>query len=59
MSAVDDFRHYLAECPLIAIIRGVTPDDAETTARAIHEGGKETPSRTRTRIGQVRSALCK
>lgn len=39
MSAVDDFRHYLAECPLIAIIRGVTPDDAETTARAIHEGG--------------------
>lgn len=39
MSAVDDFRHYFAECPLIAIIRGVTPDDAETTARAIHEGG--------------------
>jgi len=33
------FRHYLDECPLIAIIRGVTPDDAEATADAIFEGG--------------------
>ena len=39
MSAADDFRRYFAECPLIAIIRGVTPDDAEATARAIFEGG--------------------
>ena len=39
MSAVEDFRRYFAECPLIAIIRGVTPDDAEPTAKAIFEGG--------------------
>jgi len=32
-------RRYLDECPLIAIIRGVTPDDAEATADAIFEGG--------------------
>jgi len=32
-------RHYLDECPLIAIIRGVTPDEAEATADAIFEGG--------------------
>jgi 2-dehydro-3-deoxyphosphogalactonate aldolase len=35
MSAVDDFRRYFAECPLVAIIRGVTPVDAEATAAAI------------------------
>ena len=39
MSAVDDFRRYFAECPLIAIIRGVTPADAEITAGAIYEAG--------------------
>ena len=30
---------YFAECPLVAIIRGVTPQDAEATAGAIFEGG--------------------
>ena len=39
MSALDDFRRYFAECPLVAIIRGVTPEDAEATARAIFDGG--------------------
>jgi 2-dehydro-3-deoxyphosphogalactonate aldolase len=39
MSAVEDFDRYFAECPLVAIIRGVTPEDAEATAAAIFEGG--------------------
>jgi 2-dehydro-3-deoxyphosphogalactonate aldolase len=39
MSAVDDFRRYFAECPLIAIIRGVTPADARDTAGALFEAG--------------------
>lgn len=39
MSAVDDFRSYLAECPLVAIIRGVTPADAEAIAGAICDAG--------------------
>jgi len=32
-------RRHLDECPLIAIIRGVSPDDSEATADAIFEGG--------------------
>jgi len=39
MSAAEDFDRYFAECPLVAIIRGVTPQDAEATASAIFEGG--------------------
>lgn len=39
MSAVEDFRGFLAECPLIAIIRGVRPAEAEETAAAIFEAG--------------------
>jgi 2-dehydro-3-deoxyphosphogalactonate aldolase len=39
MSAVEDFRRYLAECPLVAIIRGVTPGEAEAIAGALYEGG--------------------
>lgn len=39
MMPSDTLRRYLDECPLIAIIRGVTPDDAEATADAIFEGG--------------------
>ena len=39
MSAAEDFDLYFAECPLIAIIRGVTPQDAEATAGAIFAGG--------------------
>src|SRR5206468_5999496 len=32
-------RRYLDECPLVAIIRGVTPDEAEAIGEAISEGG--------------------
>ena len=39
MSAAKDFRTYLAECPLVAIIRGVTPVDAEAIAGAIYDAG--------------------
>lgn len=39
MTPSETLRRYLDECPLIAIIRGVTPDDAEATADAIFEGG--------------------
>ena len=39
MSAAEDFDLYFAECALVAIIRGVTPQDAEATAAAIFEGG--------------------
>jgi len=39
MSAVEDFRRYFAECPLIGIIRGVTPADAEAIAASLYEGG--------------------
>ena len=33
------FRTYLEECPLIAIIRGVTPDEAEAIGEAIIDAG--------------------
>jgi 2-dehydro-3-deoxyphosphogalactonate aldolase len=39
MSAIDLLHRYLDECPLVAIIRGVTPDDAEAIGEAIYEGG--------------------
>ena len=39
MSAVDDFRRYFAACPLVAIIRGVTPDAAEDIGQAIYDAG--------------------
>lgn len=32
-------NRYLAECPLVAIIRGVTPDEAEAIGRAILSAG--------------------
>ncbi len=32
-------RRYLDQCPLIAIIRGVTPDEAEAIGAAIYEAG--------------------
>ena len=39
MNAKQLLQHYLDECPLIAIIRGVTPDEAEAIGEAIYEGG--------------------
>ena len=39
MSAKELLHRYLEECPLVGIIRGVTPDEAEAIGAAIHEGG--------------------
>jgi 2-dehydro-3-deoxyphosphogalactonate aldolase len=39
VSARELLQHYLDECPLIAIIRGATPDEAEAIGDAIFEGG--------------------
>jgi len=39
MSAVEDFRLYFAECPLVGIVRGVTPDEAEAIAQALYDAG--------------------
>jgi 2-dehydro-3-deoxyphosphogalactonate aldolase len=39
VSAIETFHRHFAACPLVAIIRGVTPDEAEATATAIFEAG--------------------
>ena len=39
MSALERLELYLGECPLIAIVRGVTPDDAEAIGQALFENG--------------------
>ena len=39
MSAKELLHRHLEECPLIAIIRGVRPDEAEAIGDAIYEGG--------------------
>ena len=39
MTAKDLFQRYLGQCPLIAIIRGVTPDEADAIGDAIYESG--------------------
>ena len=39
MTPTEDFHRYLAACPLVAIIRGVTPDEAESIGDALFEGG--------------------
>ena len=39
MSARELLQRYLDECPLIGIVRGVTPSEAEAIAGAILEGG--------------------
>jgi 2-dehydro-3-deoxyphosphogalactonate aldolase len=36
---VMDFHRHLAACPLVAIIRGVTPDEVEAIGEAILDGG--------------------
>jgi 2-dehydro-3-deoxyphosphogalactonate aldolase len=39
VSTRDILHRYLDECPLVAIIRGVTPEDAEAIGEAVLEGG--------------------
>jgi 2-dehydro-3-deoxyphosphogalactonate aldolase len=39
VSAKQLLHRYLGDCPLIAIVRGVTPDEAEAVGEAIYEGG--------------------
>ena len=39
MTPRDVLGRYLSQCPLIAIIRGVTPDEVESIGAAIHEAG--------------------
>jgi 2-dehydro-3-deoxyphosphogalactonate aldolase len=39
MSAKDLLHRRLGECPLVAIIRGVIPDEVEAHGAAIYEGG--------------------
>ena len=39
MSAKELLKQYLDQCPLIAIVRGLTPADAEAVGDAVQEGG--------------------
>src|SRR3954451_13613083 len=39
VSAKELLHRYLDECPLVAIIRGVAPGEAEAIGEAIYEGG--------------------
>jgi 2-dehydro-3-deoxyphosphogalactonate aldolase len=39
LSAKRLLHRYLDECPLIAIVRGITPEEAEAIGEAIFEGG--------------------
>src|SRR3954453_22618983 len=39
MNARELLYRYLDQCPLVAIIRGVTPDEVEAIGEAIYEGG--------------------
>jgi 2-dehydro-3-deoxyphosphogalactonate aldolase len=39
MNASQLLHLYLDQCPLVAIIRGVTPDEAEAIGEALYEGG--------------------
>jgi 2-dehydro-3-deoxyphosphogalactonate aldolase len=39
MTPLDDLNARLAEAPLVAIIRGVTPDEVEEIGNALYEGG--------------------
>ena len=39
MSPRDIFDRYFGQCPLVAIIRGVRPDEAEAIGQALFDGG--------------------
>jgi len=36
---IELFRRYFDQCPLVAIIRGVTPDEAEAIGQAVYDAG--------------------
>jgi len=38
-NASNDIGHYLGKCPLVGIIRGVTPDESEAVGEAIFDAG--------------------
>jgi 2-dehydro-3-deoxyphosphogalactonate aldolase len=39
MTPKETMHRYLDECPLIAIVRGITPGEAEAIGEAVYEGG--------------------
>ena len=39
MSAIDDFQRHFTACPLIAILRGIKPEEAEAVGAAILDAG--------------------
>lgn len=39
MNGKEMFNSYFEQCPLVAIIRGVTPDEAGAIAQALYDGG--------------------
>jgi 2-dehydro-3-deoxyphosphogalactonate aldolase len=39
MNPKEELKRRMAECPLVAIIRGVTPDEAEEVGAALYEAG--------------------
>ena len=39
MSATELLDNYLDQCPLVAIVRGVTPGEAEAIGEAVYDGG--------------------
>lgn len=39
MSAKELLHRYLDQCPLVAILRGIGPEDAQAVADAVYEGG--------------------
>lgn len=39
MNAAQSLRHHMSQCPLIAIIRGVQPDDVEAIGDALYDAG--------------------
>jgi 2-dehydro-3-deoxyphosphogalactonate aldolase len=39
MTAVDDFTRHFAACPLVAVLRGIRPDEAEAVGAALIEAG--------------------
>lgn len=39
MTPVEQLKSYLDQCPLVGIIRGVTPDEAESIGEAIFDAG--------------------